>query len=70
MKDTEGKYRQTGNVIRSVKEMEAERAIIDEHNPIKLYEGPLIDTTDKTHIKTAEMYNFDPMGMFDLLGPS
>lgn len=43
-------------------QMQEEEYILDPNNPVKLYDGPIIDTTDRSLVEQSQTLRFDPAG--------
>ena len=43
-------------------QMQEEEFVIDPDNPMKLYEGPIVDTTDRSLYVSSQTLRFDPSG--------
>jgi hypothetical protein len=43
-------------------QMQDEEFVVNPDNPIKLYEGPIIDTTDRSLVQFSQTLRFDPSG--------
>jgi hypothetical protein len=51
---------------RNYQELQEEKYLIDPHNPMQLYRGRVIDTTNQSVVKASKTMRFDPSGhIFD-----